>query len=66
MMCLDVLRAMRKEPACRDAFIDELRRHQSANSQFDQYVDQLAARLNRESDRRLGEPARWLRECSCH
>lgn len=45
MMCLDVLRSMRKEPLCRDAFIDELRRHRGASRVFDQSVDRLADRL---------------------
>lgn len=45
MMCLDVLRAMRKEPRCADAFIDELRRHRGVSRVFDQGVDRLADRL---------------------
>lgn len=45
MMCLDVLRALRKDPRCRDAFIGELRRQQGANRIFDRTVDQLADRL---------------------
>jgi putative acyl-CoA dehydrogenase len=35
MMCLDVLRAMQREPGCRDAFMDELRQQQGQNATFD-------------------------------
>jgi putative acyl-CoA dehydrogenase len=45
MMCMDVLRAMRKDSRCRDAFIDELRRAKGTSAAFDRFVDDLANRL---------------------
>lgn len=46
MMCMDVLRAMDRDPRCRDALIDELRRHRGADAVFDHATDDLATRLS--------------------
>ena len=50
MMCLDVLRAMQREPGCRDAFMDELRQQHGQNAAFDRSLGDLAARLDRGLD----------------
>ncbi len=50
MMCLDVLRAMQREPGCRDAFMDELRQQQGQNATFDRAMVDLATRLDRGLD----------------
>jgi putative acyl-CoA dehydrogenase len=50
MMCLDVLRAMQREPGCRDAFMDELRQQQGQNAIYDRSLGELASRLDRGLD----------------
>ncbi len=50
MMCMDVLRAMQREPRCRAAFIDELQRPKGMNRSFDQALDDLADRLGRANE----------------
>lgn len=46
MMCMDVLRALQREAGCREAFMDELRRHRGANARFDRATEDLARRLD--------------------
>ena len=45
VICLDVLRAMTREPRTVEAFTGELRQAQGADPRFDAYVDGLAGRL---------------------
>jgi putative acyl-CoA dehydrogenase len=47
MMCMDVLRALQREPGCRDAFIGELQRQRGQEPTFDRACDDLAQRLDR-------------------
>ncbi|MEO7338373.1 MAG: acyl-CoA dehydrogenase family protein [Caldimonas sp.] len=46
MMCMDVLRALQREPGCRDAFMAELRRPRGNDARVDKAVDDLAGRLD--------------------
>lgn len=46
MMCMDVLRAMQREPASRDAFVDEVRRQRGAHPILDRSIDDLQRRLD--------------------
>ena len=48
MMCMDVLRAMQREPGCRDAFMAELRRQRGRHAGLDRAADDLARRLDRQ------------------
>ncbi len=50
VICLDVLRAMQREPASRDAFLDEVGRAEGADARLDAFSTELA--------RRLADPAR--------
>lgn len=45
MMCMDVLRAMDREPGCREAFVDELRTVAGSCRIYDAAVDDLAGKL---------------------
>ena len=47
MMCMDVLRAMQREPGCQEAFVQELRRQRGANAIFDRACDDLGDRMGR-------------------
>jgi putative acyl-CoA dehydrogenase len=47
MMCMDTLRAMQREPGCKEAFVEELRRQRGANATFDRACDDLADRMGR-------------------
>ena len=47
VMCLDVLRALGREPACRDALLAELRAAQGIEPLYDRFVSRLLERLNR-------------------
>lgn len=46
MMCMDVLRAIDKDSRCRDALVEELRRHRGMNAAYDRFTDDLAGRLS--------------------
>jgi len=46
MMCMDVLRALQREPGCRDAFLGELGRARGRHAVFDRALDDLGARLD--------------------
>ncbi|HQR21295.1 MAG TPA: isovaleryl-CoA dehydrogenase [Burkholderiaceae bacterium] len=60
VMCLDVLRALSRVPAVRDALASELRAARGAHRSYDAYVDELTADLDRTD---LGEAqARALTE----
>jgi putative acyl-CoA dehydrogenase len=48
MMCLDVLRALRREAGCGDAFMNELQRQRGKDTRFDRATDDLARRLGQE------------------
>jgi putative acyl-CoA dehydrogenase len=50
MMCMDVLRAIGREPACREAWLDELGRHRGAHAVYDRRCDELADALARPAD----------------
>ena len=45
MMCMDVVRALGREPGTRDAFVDELSLARAGNATYAQYVDRLAGDL---------------------
>ena len=46
VICLDVLRAMTRQPASRDAFLAEVGRAKGADARLDTYLDALAHRLS--------------------
>jgi putative acyl-CoA dehydrogenase len=46
MMCMDVLRALQREPGCRDAFLAELGRSRGSHAGFDRALDDLGRRLD--------------------
>jgi putative acyl-CoA dehydrogenase len=50
MMCLDVLRAMRKSPDCRDALLAELHDVRGASADLDAYADGIARLLDDAAD----------------
>ena len=50
MMCMDVLRALQREPGCRDAFMDEVRSQCGRHAGFDRAVVQLAGLIGEERD----------------
>lgn len=50
LICLDVLRAMRKEPDCLAALVDELGSARGADRRLDQFLDYAEAELNDKSD----------------
>ncbi|WP_180683992.1 acyl-CoA dehydrogenase family protein [Tepidicella baoligensis] len=58
MMCMDVRRAMQKDPSCRDALMAELKGVQGMDSRFDAYVT-TTSRLLKEmvDDEFLARPA---------
>jgi putative acyl-CoA dehydrogenase len=45
VVCLDVIRAMEREPEAAGVFLDELRTARGADRRFDAFVEDLAARL---------------------
>ncbi len=45
VICLDVLRSMRREPGCVPALLDELRAAKGADRRYDAYVDALDGEL---------------------
>ena len=45
MMCMDVLRALQKDPGCREAFVAELQSHRGAHPAYDRAVDGLAVHM---------------------
>ncbi|ATE59229.1 isovaleryl-CoA dehydrogenase [Thauera sinica] len=45
MMCLDVLRALQREPACRDLLLDVLGRVRGIHAGYDRHLDALAGAL---------------------
>ena len=45
VVCLDVMRAMEREPEAAGAFLDELRTARGADPRFDVFLDDLANRL---------------------
>jgi putative acyl-CoA dehydrogenase len=49
VMCLDVLRALGREPACRDALLAELNAAQGSDPRYDRFVARLLERLGRAS-----------------
>ncbi len=51
MICLDVLRAMEREPDSVDAFLDELRTARGSDRRYDIYVDQLEDAVRDRADR---------------
>ncbi|WP_295642928.1 isovaleryl-CoA dehydrogenase [uncultured Methylibium sp.] len=60
VMCLDVLRALSRDPRCREAIEDELAKASGANAAFDGFVERLAgmtdpAALDERGARRLAE-----------
>lgn len=57
VICLDVLRSMRREPGCAPALIDELKQAKGGDRCYDTYVDALAAEL-RDFDRNEGQARR--------
>jgi putative acyl-CoA dehydrogenase len=46
IMCLDVLRALGREPAARDALLGLLRRSQGSDERFDRYLAELVRQLS--------------------
>jgi putative acyl-CoA dehydrogenase len=46
MMCVDVLRALEREPGCRDAFVAELAAQRGKAAGFDRALDDLQRRLD--------------------
>lgn len=52
VICLDVLRAIGREPACVDALMDELRAAAGADRRLDQFVAGIADRLTRPVEQR--------------
>ena len=54
VMCLDVLRAARREPACVDALAAELASVRGGNARLDAHADALAARLRAVPDEHQG------------
>ncbi len=50
VMCLDVLRALRRMPESSVAFLDELKRSRGMHPAFDAYVEKLEAWLGRMPD----------------
>jgi len=46
VICLDVLRSLRREPECGPALVDELRESAGADRRYDSFVDALAADLS--------------------
>ena len=48
MMCMDVLRAMRKDPKIPDAFMEEVARARGADSDLDRWLDRLGAEILRQ------------------
>ena len=45
VVCLDVMRAMQREPEAAGVFVDELRTARGADPRFDAFVEDLAGRL---------------------
>ena len=45
VVCLDVLRAMQREPEAAGVFLDELRAARGADPRFDAFIEDLAGRL---------------------
>jgi len=57
MMCMDVRRALRKSPACRDALMAELAGVRGESKAFDRFVDALGPMLDAiEEDEYLARP----------
>jgi putative acyl-CoA dehydrogenase len=54
VLCLDVLRALRREPACLDAVVTELRLAHGAYRGFDSFCDSAVAELRRSADDATG------------
>jgi putative acyl-CoA dehydrogenase len=50
VICLDVLRAMHKEPECVPALLEELKAARGADRQLDAFVDRLASDLMEPGD----------------
>ena len=50
MMCMDVLRALQREPGCRDAFMAELQRQRGKDARMDKAIDDLGRRLDQGHD----------------
>jgi putative acyl-CoA dehydrogenase len=63
IQCLDMLRALKREPACREALFAELRKARGADAAFDEEVARLANDLDAAGDGDEQESrARWLAE----
>jgi putative acyl-CoA dehydrogenase len=54
VICLDVLRAMEREPETLTVFLDEVRLASGADARLDAYVDELERRLAHKGDRERG------------
>jgi putative acyl-CoA dehydrogenase len=50
MMCMDVRRAMLKNPSCREALVTELQDVRGQHAQFDRFVDSIAPLMDRMLD----------------
>jgi putative acyl-CoA dehydrogenase len=57
VICLDILRALGKEPAALEALVEELRSSQGRDARFDAYVAETVAQLGRELKRNLNNGA---------
>jgi putative acyl-CoA dehydrogenase len=64
VICLDVLRAMQREPGTVDAFVDEIRAARGADARFDAFTSELETRLAVPA--RLEPAARHIVEMMAH
>ena len=64
VICLDVVRAIRRAPACVEAFLDVLRQTRGADADLDRATDALADALPRLADDEA--PARFVVETMAH
>jgi putative acyl-CoA dehydrogenase len=63
IQCLDVLRALRREPGCRDALFAEFGRARGADARLDAEVARLSGELDADDGADAAEArARWLAE----
>jgi putative acyl-CoA dehydrogenase len=64
VICLDVLRAMQREPGTVDAFLDEIRAARGVDARFDAFTSELETRLT--DPARLEPAARRIVEMMAH
>jgi putative acyl-CoA dehydrogenase len=62
IQCLDLLRALKREPACRDALFDEINKVRGADARLDAEVAKLANELDATNADEQESRARWLAE----